>query len=168
MAGPRRHVPQPSPAPLGGIVIDGSNVIASGLARAVDRLQLAVRWFRDWRPDLATAVFLDDSTFLHCSEAVAMELRQLCETNPDDVRFVRCPLRSPADVHVLEHAAERRALIVSNDRFWDHEQLRLGAITVQFVLRGTEFRPYEEATWFRTTGGALRLTMDELQRRVQA
>lgn len=163
MAGRRRRAQTPEPPRIGGIAIDGSNVIASGLARAGERLDLAVQWFREWRPDLATTVFLDDSTFLNCSEAVATRLEQLCKASDEQLRFVRCPLRSPADVHALEDAVKRRALLVSNDRFWDHEPLRRGAITVQFVLAGNAFRPYEEATWFRPSGGAQRVSLRDLR-----
>ena len=167
MAGPKRRAQAPEPPPLGGITIDGSNVIASGLARANERLDIAVQWFQDWRPDLATTVFLDDSTFLNCSEAVATRLKQLCEGSDEQLRFVRCPLRSPADIHALEDAVSRRALLISNDRFWDHEPLRRGTITVQFVLKGNEFRPYQEATWFRPSGGAQRVSLNDLRRHPQ-
>ncbi len=167
MAGPRRRTQAPTPPALGGIAIDGSNVIASGLGRAGQRLELAVAWFRAWRPDLATSVFLDDSTFLKCSGAAATRLEQLCADSNEQLRFVRCPLRSPADVHALEDAVSRQALLVSNDRFWDHEPLRRGAITVQFVLEANAFRPYEEATWFRPSGGAQRVALRDLRSHAQ-
>jgi hypothetical protein len=37
-------------------------------------------------------------------------------------------------------------------------------ITVQFTLAGTEFTVFEEATWFRKPGSALRVLMTDLQR----
>ena len=57
----KRRGPPPVP-PLGGIVIDGSNVIASGSGRATMRLDLAEQWFRAWRPDLPIQVFIDSTT----------------------------------------------------------------------------------------------------------
>ena len=80
----------------------------------------------------------------------------------------RCPPRSSADPFVLQHAVSEHALIVSNDRFWDHEARRRGVLTVQFVLQGAEFRPYEEATWFDPAGGAVRIALRELQRPLRA
>ena len=55
---------------------------------------------------------------------------------------------------------------MSNDRFFDYEDLRANTITVQFTLKGTEFTVYEEATWFRKPGSALRVLITELQKNV--
>ena len=56
-------------------------------------------------------------------------------------------------------------VILSNDRFWDHEELRSGVIRVQFVLRSGELRVYDQATWFPSArGAAVVVPMEVLQR----
>ena len=69
---------------------------------------------------------------------------------------------------MLTHAREQGALVVSNDRYFDHDELRKNAITVQFRLKGDRFEPYREATWFRSPGVALRVEMAVLQSREAA
>lgn len=79
MAGPRRRRdPLPTPPPLGGIVIDGSNVIASSKLRPIERLDLVTAWCRDWRPDLPVRVFLDHTTAVRCRPAAQDVLRARC------------------------------------------------------------------------------------------
>lgn len=154
----RRHGPLPEPPALGAIAIDGGNVVAVAKRRARARLDLAVGWFRAWRPDLPVAVFLDHATFARCGAATQAELRALPEC-------AVCPPGEPADVALLGYAAAHRALVVSNDRFFDHDALRANAIVVQFTLAGGAFAPFAEATWFRTPGQALRVALDTLRAR---
>jgi hypothetical protein len=133
----RRHQgPPPLPPPLGGIVLDGSNVIASGGRRAIERLDLALAWCAGWRPDLPVMVFVDRSTARRCV---------------------------PAQEEVLRWAGEHHALVVSNDRYFDFEELRRNVVTVQFTLAGDTFTVYDEATWFRSPGSAERVPMATLR-----
>lgn len=150
------------PPPLRGIVIDGSNVVASGLRRASERVRMAVGWARGFRPDLPVMVLIDDSTFLRCGAEQNETLTAMCRESTDALRVRRCPLRTQADPALLEHAREG-ALLVTNDRFWDHEPLRRAVLTVQFALRGDEFRVYDEATWFDADGGARRIPLAALR-----
>jgi hypothetical protein len=161
----RRRGPLPLPPPLGGIAIDGGNVVANAAARALPRLDLAVAWFREWRPDLEIAVFLDSTAFARCEPAMQDSLHARFAARAQGVRFVLCPPRAEADPLLLEYAAKHRALVVSNDRFFDHEALRADALTVQFELAGTRFEPFAEATWFRGRGKALRVAMQDLRER---
>jgi hypothetical protein len=75
-----------------------------------------------------------------------------------------CPAHELADEHVLRWARAHDALVVSNDRFFDWEDLRANVTTVQFTLAGDELQVAGEATWFRTPGTAVRVPMVELQR----
>jgi hypothetical protein len=162
----RRRGPLPVPPPLGGIVIDGSNVIASSAARPLERLDLVVGWFARWRPDLPIQVFLDHATVGRLAKEVQQVLRARCEdVTPGRSRYAICPPGVPADRFVLEHAREHRALVVSNDRYLDHADLRKHSITVQFTLAGDRLEVFGEATWFRSPGVALRIAMDHLQAR---
>ena len=152
----RRKQPAPVPPPIGGVLIDGSNVIASSDARPVERIDLAVAWAQSWRPDLPVSVFLDQSTWNRCRPAARQEL---------ELRAKICERGREADVELLQRAAEQSGLILSNDRFWDHEELRSGVITVQFVLRSGELRVYDQATWFPSArGAAVVVPMEVLQR----
>ncbi|MBM4060416.1 MAG: hypothetical protein FJ265_04850 [Planctomycetes bacterium] len=162
----RRHRdPPPLPPPLGGIVIDGSNVIASGSGRATDRLDLAVAWCQRWRPDLPVQVFVDATTARRCRPEIQDVLRARClDVTPGRARYAVTPRGESADPHVLQHARRHRALVVSNDRYFDYEDLRANVVTVQFTLARDEFTVFEEATWFRQPGSALRVPLVELQR----
>jgi len=162
----RRHAAPPSPPPLGGIAIDGANVIANVRARAIERLQQAVQWFRAWRPDLPVSVFLDHSTWARCAERVQAGLdRLVAASGHTNVHHVVCPPGGPADVPLLRHAAASRSLVVSNDRFFAHADLRANAITVQFAFADGMFAPFREATWFRRPGQAAWVPMAELRDR---
>jgi hypothetical protein len=165
MAGPRRRrAPLPTPPPLGGIVIDGSNVIASSKLRPIERLDLVVAWFADWRPDLPIQVFLDYTTARRCRPDAQDILRARCaDVTPGRARYAVVPLEAMTDVVLLQYARDHDALVVSNDRFFDHEELRQNAITVQFTLAGDQLAVFEEATWFRSPGVALRVAMRDLQ-----
>ncbi|MEO6593429.1 MAG: hypothetical protein ABIP94_01600, partial [Planctomycetota bacterium] len=79
MAGPKRRGPLPVPPPLHGIVVDGSNVIASSRARPIERLDLVLGWCREWRPDLLVQVFLDFATYARCPLPAQRTLRARCE-----------------------------------------------------------------------------------------
>ncbi len=164
----RPKPPLPEPPPLRGIVLDGSNVIASGSRRAIERLDAATAWAADWRPGLPTMVFVDWGTARRCRRDQQDVLRARCaDVTPGRPRFAVVPQEATADAYVLAWAREHNALVVSNDRFFDHEELRLGAITLQFALRSTPsgelFEPFAEATWFRPSGGAQRVPIADLR-----
>lgn len=164
MAGPRKPTPPPAPPPLGAIVVDGANVIASSRFRPLERLDLVERWCAAWRPDLPVTVFVDHGTAMRCQRPVQATLRARCEdVSPGRPRYVVPPRGEPADGFVLRHALEHRGLVLSNDRFWEHEDLRIGTITLQFRLRGDVFEPFAEATWFRPPNGAVRVPLEVLQ-----
>lgn len=166
MAGPRRRrAPLPTPPPLGGIAIDGSNVIASSKLRPIERLDLVVDWFTAWRPDLPIMVFLDHTTAVRCRPEAQDVLRARCaDVTPGRARYAVVPLEHMPDVVLLQYARDHGALVVSNDRFFDHAELRENAITVQFTLAGEQLTVFDEATWFRPSGGAQRVPMAELRR----
>jgi hypothetical protein len=161
----RRRANETAPPPLGAIVVDGSNVIASGLTRAVERLDLALAWCRTFRPDLEVLVFLDRATVRRCPPAVQEVLQtRLAAGSFGAVRYELCAAGAPADASILRAAAARRALIVSNDRFFDLADLRSNQVTVQFLLARGAFTASDEATWFRTPGLARRVPVQDLQR----
>lgn len=164
MGGPRRRHPDPvPPAPL-AIVLDGANVIASAVPRAIERLDLVCDWFHAWRPDLPVMVFVDRGTALHCRPAVQDVLRARCaDTTPGRPRYAVCPAGDVADFHVLSYAQQHRALVVSNDRYFDFEDLRRNVVTVQFTIHGSRLQVFEEATWFRSPGTAVRVPMAVLR-----
>jgi hypothetical protein len=151
----RHRRPPPLPPALGGIVIDGANVVADAPGWTRDRLQQAVRWFHSWRADLPITVFLDASTLRRCDAEAGID-------GGADLRL--CGRGERADVRLLQQARQQRALVVSNDRFFDHEELRRNAVTVQFAWSSAGLQPFAEATWFRTPGQAVRVAMAMLQR----
>jgi hypothetical protein len=161
----RRHQgPPPLPPPLGGIVLDGSNVIASGGRRAIERLDLALAWCAGWRPDLPVMVFVDRSTARRCVPAQQDVLRARCaDVTAGRPRYAVVPAEASADEEVLRWAGEHHALVVSNDRYFDFEELRRNVVTVQFTLAGDTFTVYDEATWFRSPGSAERVPMATLR-----
>ncbi|HEB54436.1 MAG TPA: hypothetical protein ENI87_14385 [bacterium] len=152
-----------APPPLRAIVLDGANVIASSRFRPIERLDLVEVWCRVWRPDWPITVFVDHATAMRCRPAAQATLRARCaDVTPGRTRYVVCPRGESADAHVLQFARERAALVISNDRFWDHQELRVGATILQFKLKGDEFTPFAEATWFRPPNGAVRVPREEL------
>jgi hypothetical protein len=164
MAGPRRRGPPPLPPPLGGIVVAGSNVIASSRAFPLERLDLVTGWLQAWRPDLPITVFLDWSTAVRCRPPVQAVLRARCEdVSPQRPRYVVCPRHEPADEFLLAHAQQQAALVVSNDRFFDHDELRKNLVLVQFDLSNTTLRMHDDAVWFRSPGTAEWVAMATLQ-----
>lgn len=166
VAGPRkRRGPPPEPPPLAGIVVDGANVIASSRFRPIERLDLATAWCREWRPDLPVIVFVDHATAMRCQPPAQATLRARCaDVTPGRPRYVVTPRSESADEHLLLYAREHRALVVSNDRYFDHDELRKNVVTLQFRLVGDTFTVFEEATWFRSPGAALRVAVSALQR----
>lgn len=164
MAGPRRRHPDPLPPAPGAIVLDGANVIASAVPRALERLDLVCNWCHAWRPDLPVMVFIDRGTALHCRPAVQDVLRARCaDTTVGRPRYAVCPAGDVADFHVLTYAQQHRALVVSNDRYFDFDELRRNVVTVQFTIRGNRLDVFEEATWFRWPGTAVRVPMAALR-----
>ena len=163
----RRPLPPPVPPPVRAIVVDGSNVIASGSARAQQRLQLALAWCRAWRTDLAVELFVDHATVGRCSGEVQDWLR--AQDGPAGAaassapRVVLCPPAVAADAPLLRRAAELQALVLSNDRFFDHAALRAGVLTLQFALARGAFAPADHATWFRARGPAVRVPLAVLR-----
>lgn len=151
------------PPPLGGILIDGANVIATSTARADQRLELAVRWFRGWRPDLRILVLIDHAAIGRCSAAAKARLQELLDGRAPDLGYAVGPRGESADPLLLRQALRDRALVVSNDRYHDHEALRRGVVTVQFECAADRFEPYPEATWFTPEGGAARVAMAALR-----
>lgn len=165
MAGPRRRpTPLQHPPPLGAIVVDGSNVIASSRLRPIERLDRVLAWCREWRADLPVMVFVDLTTARRCRPEAQAVLRARCEdVTPGRPRYAVVPYSALPDVEILTFARERHGLVVSNDRFAEHGELRRGVLTVQFALAGDEFEPSAEATWFRPDGGAQRIAISDLR-----
>lgn len=85
------------------------------------------------------------------------------DVTPGKPRYAVCPRGESADGYVLEHAREHGALVISNDRFWDFDDLRIGTITLQFRLKGDDFDPHQEATWFRPPNSAVRVPIATLR-----
>jgi hypothetical protein len=159
----RRPLPPPAPPPVRAIVVDGSNVIASGSARARERLQLALAWCRVFCADLGVELFVDHATVGRCSGDVQDWLRAQAGAAGASPRVVLCPPAVAADAPLLRRAAELQALVLSNDRFFDHAALRAGVLTLQFVLARGEFAPADHATWFRARGPAVRVPLAALR-----
>lgn len=161
----RRQLPPPVPPTIGAVVIDGSNLVADAPGWTRDRLQSAVRWFRGFCPELPITVFLDASTLRRCDAEAQAELARWAEAGIDGGGSLRlCGRHELADVLLLQLARQQRALVVSNDRFFDHEELRQNTVTVQFLWSTAGLQPFAEATWFRTKGQAVRVAMALLQR----
>jgi hypothetical protein len=160
----RRRFLAPVPPTIAAIAIDGANVIASAARSASRRLQLAVDWFAAFRPDLPIAVFVDHATCARLPPAERERLLAWQRQAPPRLRLVICPPGVEADLPLLHHARAETALLVSNDRFFDHPGLRANVLTLQFTLARGVFAPHAEATWFRSPGHARRVPLAELQR----
>lgn len=164
MAGPKREPEPVLPPPLRGIVVDGANVIATSKAHPIERLDRVTDWFGAWRPELPIQVFVDASTARRCRPAAQAVLRARCEdVTPGRPRYAVCPRGEFADEHVLRWARAHEALVVSNDRYFDFDDLRANVTTVQFTIRGEDLQVYDEATWFRSPGTAVRVPMAVLR-----
>lgn len=152
------------PPPLSGIVIDGANVIASSKHHPIERLDLVTSWCAAWRADLPVMVFVDAATARRCRPDAQDVLRARCaDVTPGRARYAVTPRDEFADEHVLRWARAHGALVVSNDRYFDWEDLRANVTTVQFTLADGELRVFDEATWFRTPGTAVRVPMAALR-----
>jgi len=164
MAGPRRASPLPLPPPRRAIVVDGANVIASSKAQPLQRLDLVTAWASAWRPDLSVMVFVDHNTARRCRPEVQDVLRARCaDVTPGRPRYAVVPRDQFADEHVLRFAAEHAGLVVSNDRFMDWEDLRADAVLVQFRLADGVLEVADQAVWFKPSGGAQWVAMDDLR-----
>jgi hypothetical protein len=164
VAGPKRDPPTQLPPPLGGIVIDGANVIASSKHHPIERLDLVTAWCASWRPDLPVMVFVDAATAKRCRPDAQDVLRARCaDVTTGRARYAVTPRAEFADEHVLRWAREHAALVVSNDRYFDWEDLRANVTTVQFALADGELRVFDEATWFRSPGTAVRVPTSVLR-----
>ena len=160
----RTRPPLPTPPPLGAIVVDGSNVIASSRLHPIERLDHALAWCRAFRPDLPVMVFVDLTTVRRCRPDAQAVLRARCEdVTPDRPRYAVVPFTALPDAEILRYAREHQGLVLSNDRFFDHDELRRGVLTLQFRLAGDRFEVFEEATWFRPSGGAQRVDLAALR-----
>ncbi|MFK7742400.1 MAG: hypothetical protein AB8H80_18950 [Planctomycetota bacterium] len=165
MAGPKRRAiaPEPEPPRLEALVVDGANVIASSRHRPLERLALAEAWCASFRPDLPVLVFVDFATVQCCKPPVQATLRARCQdVTPGRPRYAIPPRGESADGYLLAHAQSHQGLVLSNDRFWDFEELRRGVVTLQFHLKGDVLRVYDEATWF-CGDAAVRLSVSALQ-----
>jgi hypothetical protein len=139
----------------GAIVIDGANVIANSGSRPAARLELALAWAHNWRGELPVKVFVDHSTWLRCRPGVREQVEALAEITPPG---------ESADTAVLEAAGAARGVVLSNDRFWDHVELRSNVYLVQFSLSRGELRVSDHATWFPSThGAAFRVDLEYLR-----
>jgi hypothetical protein len=139
-------------------------VIATSRAFPIERLDFVTAWCREWRADLPVTVFVDRATAVRCKPPAQDVLRARCiDVTPGRPRYVVCPKDEPADEHVLRHAAAGNCLVVSNDRYFDFDDLRQNVITVQFTLAGDRLQIYDEATWFRSPGSAERVPMPVLR-----
>lgn len=145
-------------------MIDGSNVIASSTARPLARLELVLDWCRQWRPDLPVHVFMDHRTIGRLVPAAQAQLAAWSEdVTPGRARCTICPRGVAADTFVLAWAREHDALVITNDRYFDHAELRRNVVTVQFTLASDRLAVFDEATWFRAPGAALRVAMAALR-----
>ncbi len=145
-------------------MVDGANVIATSKVRPIERLDLVTAWGQAWRPDLPIVVFVDRATAVRCKPPAQAVLRARCEdVTPTRPRYVVTPIDEPADPYLLQAARDRNALVVSNDRYFDCEELRQNVVTVQFTLVGDQLQLYDEATWFRSPGCAERVPLAVLQ-----
>ena len=151
-------------APLGGIVIDGSNVIASGSGRATMRLDLAEQWFRAWRPDLPIQVFIDSTTRAVAGPRSRTNCARVHRRDAGPRALRRGPRGEPADPYVLQRARSPGPRRVERPLLRLRGSARQLGVTVQFTLAGTEFTVFEEATWFRKPGSALRVLMARTRR----
>ena len=159
----RSKPPLPDPPPIRAVVFDGSNVLASNGRGGLERIDRALQWCAERWPTLPRMVFLDANTARRLRPAAQDVLRARCaDVTPDNARFAVAPPEDEADGHVLAYARDHQALVISNDRFFDYEDDRLGVITLQFRFDAGAFVPFEEATWFRPSGGAQRVAVADL------
>ncbi len=152
----RRRRPDPAPPPPpAAIVLDGSNVTASAVAGAPGRLAAALAWCRSFAPGLPITVWFDAATLRRLGREIEGALTAAAAGHGAELRVAAAGVA--ADASILADAAARRALVLTNDRYWDHEDLRRDVLLLQFVCAGAAFRVYDEATWFLPSGAARRV-----------
>ena len=156
----RKPVP-PAPPPPRGIVLDGSNVTASATSGAPTRVVQALAWAREWAPSLPVVAVFDHATLRRLGREVEDAIRAVCASAGAEVRVTE-PFVA-ADPGLLAFASASRSLVLSNDRFWDYEDLRRDVIVVQFQAARGEFRVLDEATWFLPSGAARRVAMKDIR-----
>jgi hypothetical protein len=155
--------PLPAVPPRRAVVIDGANVIATSRRFPIERLDLATAWAQERWPTLPITVFLDHSTAVRCRPEVQKVLRARCEdVTPSRPRYVVCPQHEPADEHLLQHAQQHDGIVLSNDRYADFDDLRVGIVLVQFELLDGRLLAQDPAVWFRPPNGAQWVPLAEL------
>ena len=156
--GVRRKKPEPEPPPPPrAIAMDGSNVTASSIHGAERRLEQALSWCRAFGPSLPIAVFFDAATLRRLGPDMETRLRACAAAA--GAEFLAAPVGASADPLLLAHAQDQRALLLSNDRFWEYEDLRRDVILLQFTCDAAGFRVPDEATWFLPSGAARRVAV---------
>jgi hypothetical protein len=157
--GVRRRQPEPDPPPPPrAIVVDGSNVVASATTGAQRRIEDALAWARAFASSLPVTVFFDTATMRHLGVERETALLACVRAAGAEAHAV-----DAADPALLAFAYEQRALALTNDRFWDYEDLRRDVVLLQFVCDQRGFRVPDEATWFTPSGGARRVRVDALR-----
>ena len=157
--GVRRRQPEPDPPPPPrAIVVDGSNVVASATTGAQRRIEDALAWARAFAPALPVTVFFDTATMRYLGGEREAALLACVRAAGAEAQVV-----GAADPALLAFAYEHRALALTNDRFWDYEDLRRDVVLLQFVCDQRGFRVPDEATWFTPSGGARRVRVDALR-----
>ena len=157
--GVRRRQPEPDPPPPPrAIVVDGSNVVASSTSGAQRRIEDALAWARAFAPSLPVTVFFDAATLRYLGGEREESLLAVVRAAGAEARIV-----DAVDPALLAFAYEQRALALTNDRFWDYEDLRRDVVLLQFTCDRNGFRVPDEATWFTPSGGARRVRIDALR-----
>ncbi len=157
--GVRRRLPDPEPPPPPrAVVVDGSNVVASATSGAEHRVREVFAWLAQFAPALQVTVFFDAATLRHLGAERQAALLTTVREAGAEARVVE-----KADPALLAFAYEQRALVLTNDRYWDHEDLRRDVVLLQFVCDRSGFRVPDEATWFTPNGGARRVRLAALR-----
>ena len=145
----------------GCIAIDGSNVTASATTGAARRVRQALEWCAAFGPSLPVVVFFDAATLRRLGAESEATLLEAVDAAGAQLRIASPG--SPADPALLAHAHEARSLVLTNDRFWDFEDLRRDVVLLQFSCDAAGFRVPDEATWFLPSGAARRVRVDALR-----
>lgn len=157
----KKRIELPPPPPPLGLVFDGSNVTASAISGAPRRIEQALAWARDWAPRLPVVVVFDQATLHRLGGDLEAAIRDACAAKGAEVRVAERGV--PADPGLLAYACASRSLVLTNDRYWDFEDLRRDVILVQFQAARGEFRVLDEATWFVPSGAARRVAMKDIR-----
>ena len=121
----------------------------------------ALAWAREWAPSLPVVAVFDHATLRRLGREVEDAIRAVCASAGAEVRVTE-PFVA-ADPGLLAFASASRSLVLSNDRFWDYEDLRRDVIVLQFQAARGEFRVLDEATWFLPSGAARRVAMKDIR-----